>query len=248
MDHSSLSNITQDEFEHQLEQAVSDLQVEEQDAEAARRISAAASGQLSNANNSGTATPVPVEAEDATSVRPSFQAAARDSMDFITRSSDLAQKTMSKPLNAITKILNDLGQDRAQDSNDEAHQHSPDFMRRRGYHPMYYPAQVAPRQEGPSPRRPVPGQREPSDFLPDSATPAAIQAQVDRNAAGQRTATLNTLSSMFPQMDVEVREAVLTSCNNDLAKAVDALVSCKSWSQLLAPVLTYSNVQLEMGC
>lgn len=219
MDHSSLSNITQDEFEHQLEQAVSDLQVEEQQAEARRLV---VPQPTSNAE-SGTSTPVPVDADDAAALRP-FQSAARESMDFLTRSSDLAQKTMSKPLNAISKILNDLGQERPPD------EHLPpqtqDQMRRRGYNPGYYPPQIAP---GAQPRRPHPHQREPSDFLPDSATPESIQAHVDRNAASQRTATLDTLNSMFPQMDSEVREAVLTSCNNDLAKAVDALVRCPFW-------------------
>lgn len=68
-------------------------------------------------------------------------------------------------------------------------------------------------------------EHQPSDFLPDSTTPEAIQARFDRDAAGQRAATLTTLGSMFPQTDPEVREMVLNSCNNDLARSVDVLVS-----------------------
>lgn len=226
MDHSSLSNINQDEFEHQLEQAVSDLQMEEQHAEESRRQSAALREASNAASGSGSATPTKVDAadQDATAPRP-FQFAARESMDFITRSSDLAQKTMSKPLSAISKIISDLG-DPSEESPRSApgpalSPHSAEQRGRRGYNPLYYPGGPS---QGPGPRpRLHPQQR--SDYLPDSATPESIQAQVDNESGGQQKANLNTLESMFPQIDGEVREAVLSSCQYDLGKAVDVLVS-----------------------
>ena len=77
---------------------------------------------------------------------------------------------MSKPLNAIGKIIGGLNGD-----NDAQSPTSPVSERRRGYSGS---------------------NREASDYVSEEMSAGAIQQQIDRQAEGQRTAHLATLQQM----------------------------------------------------
>ena len=62
------------------------------------------------------------------------------------------------------------------------------------------------------------------DWLPDSASAADVQAEIDARAAAETEAALGTLRTLFPTMETGVLEVVLVSSGGDLAQAVDSLL------------------------
>jgi len=62
------------------------------------------------------------------------------------------------------------------------------------------------------------------DWLPDSASAADVQAEIDARAAIETEAALGTLRTLFPTVEKDVLEVVLLSSGGDLAQAVDSLL------------------------
>ncbi|KDQ06115.1 hypothetical protein BOTBODRAFT_39806 [Botryobasidium botryosum FD-172 SS1] len=101
MDHSSLSNITKEQFEQNVESAISALSLSPSPSPTVSR-----SNTLSQSSSSDAPPPSPHAGEE--SARPlQLAALADDTRKFFQRTGDLAQQTISKPLTAIGKIFSD---------------------------------------------------------------------------------------------------------------------------------------------
>ena len=165
---------------------------------------------------------------DATSVRPFIDASAAKA--FFQKSSDIAQRTVSKPLNAIGKIIDDIGSPSKENgparppiSPNRSTSGSEVPRRRRGYTPSLYSQTSESSTSLASPASPTTPTSQsgasqagrqasnynptyllpataPGDYLPEDATPASIQAQIDRGKDGQQRANLETLKQMFPSV------------------------------------------------
>jgi hypothetical protein len=157
---------------------------------------------------------------------------------FFQRSSEVAQRTVSRPLNAISKILSELGEPEQHDEQP----HSPSAANRSPsdtppppsteYAPSYQPRRPRPRQRSqPSPSSslspppqgayPPNPNVEPGDYLPDNAD---VTASIARATEAQQKAALGTLKSMFPDIDEDVLEIVLLSSKGELPAAIDRLL------------------------
>jgi hypothetical protein len=136
--------------------------------------------------------------------------------DFFIRSSDLASKTMSKPLNAIGKIFTEIGQQQQESPlvpgslpNSPvaygAENERP--RRRRGYTPSYVSgASTNPSRSNSLNVDPATGQAaagpgfRSEDYVGDSTPAHAIQARIDQGISNQHQANLETLAAMFPSV------------------------------------------------
>jgi Rab5 GDP/GTP exchange factor len=146
---------------------------------------------------------------------------------FFQRSSEVAQRTVSRPLNAISKILSELGEPEQPVPSPSAVpppvvEYAPSYQTRRPRQPRQRSqpspsATLLPQQSS----YPASANVEPGDYLPDSADVAASIAQATE---AQQRAALGTLKSMFPDIDEDVLEIVLLSSKGEISAAIDRLL------------------------
>jgi hypothetical protein len=155
---------------------------------------------------------------------------------FFQRSSEVAQRTVSRPLNAISKILSELNESPPPSSSGDTQPgpSSPEYAapsyqprlprppRQRSYQSPPLPQQQ--QQQGPGqqgqqyPRNP---NVQPGDYLPDNAD---VAESIARATEAQNKAALGTLKSMFPDIDEDVLEIVLLSSKGEMSEAIDRLL------------------------
>ena len=212
MDASSLSNITQEEFEENVEKAIQELPP-----------SPTASRAAANINVSPFAPSTPGEEAARPLVLPSLD----NTRKFIQRTGTQVQDAVSKPLEAIGRIFETM-QDGVTTPRRQAEIPStPDSPTRR-FAALGLDSQ-------PVSRRWV-IRSDPANVVLTSCseTPRAEPPEDDevQNALNMsqdvyertRRANVLTLRQMFPALDEDVVEAVLESCGDDLGTAIDTLL------------------------
>jgi Rab5 GDP/GTP exchange factor len=105
MDHTSLSNITQEEFEQNVEEAIQNLPPSPSVTPATPQASSP--DYIPEPPKTPSAAPAPGEESASALQMPTPASVAEDTRKFLQRTGTLAQQTISKPLNAIGKILSD---------------------------------------------------------------------------------------------------------------------------------------------
>lgn len=107
MDHTSLSKITQEEFEHNVEEAIQNLP----QSPMPTRSSSSSETPPPETEPEPPKTPSAAPADGEEAARPlqlpTPASIAEDTRKFFQRTSDLAQQTISKPLNAIGRIFSE---------------------------------------------------------------------------------------------------------------------------------------------
>ncbi|KAH8928243.1 hypothetical protein BT69DRAFT_1213065 [Atractiella rhizophila] len=220
LDWSNLSNISQEEFERNVESAISDLPTEFK-SDFALATPNLANTMLPSFPPSAPAPPSiseqPTRCPAAlTSPQPLFPNSAQveaQARAFFQRSTDLAQhaqRTVSKPLMAVGKIFEDLTRRGSTDSERTGEEEERD-------------GPMSPLQ---NPQRVRRGYTLPEEgmYLPDGMDDDEAEETV-RNAHNRRhDAALGTLQAMFPDADKEVVEMVLLSNSGDLGKTIDHLL------------------------
>ncbi|KAG9101641.1 hypothetical protein FRC06_002764 [Ceratobasidium sp. 370] len=230
MDHTSLSNITKQEFETNVERAIIALPPSPDPSPPAGAIPIVSSrstgsdlSQFASASNSSSAG----EESARTLQLPQVAAIAEDTRKFLERTGE----SLSKPLNAIGRIFGEILDDEPQ---------SPS----RGY-PGASSQSYRIRNSQPGTPREQPGLLPPLQFpnlglsssfpnTPNSGlTPprpgspldfSAMQAEIDRAHAAAADAARNTLLQIFPAVDREVADMVLEANNGDLGLSIDKLL------------------------
>ncbi|WVQ95022.1 hypothetical protein IAU59_002114 [Kwoniella sp. CBS 9459] len=248
MDASSLSNITQAEFERNVEDAIQELPPSP---------SASTSRALPPADMS----PFSAVASGEEAAKPLSLTTTVQAIDgtkrFFQRTGNLASEAVSKPLNAIGKILEGMqtaSDDRSEDGSatGSGEERSPE-RRPRAEVPTPSSRDVfwsrrAPFNRATTPESPsrtlqgfglgVPGDGSapasragtptPGDGLaPPDFSSLQIQSTLDISQeayAQTRRANVQTLHQMFPALDEDVVEAVLEGCGDDLGVAIDRLL------------------------
>ncbi|ORX38426.1 hypothetical protein BD324DRAFT_649795 [Kockovaella imperatae] len=219
MDASSLSNITQEEFEANVENAIQDF-VPSPTSERARR-------------------PTPSEMSPFAPSTPGEEAArplALPSVDnarrFFQRTGSQVQEAVSRPLNAIGKIFDPTQQEDdgegpyASSSNNTLQTPRRDARERRPGTPDSPWARFAamgltdsqPASGADTPTRDVP--------IPDFSSDQ-LQSTLDMSQEvyeQTRHANIQTLRQMFPALDEDVVEAILDACSDDLGAAIDRML------------------------
>ncbi|KIM34491.1 hypothetical protein M408DRAFT_303717 [Serendipita vermifera MAFF 305830] len=104
MDHTSLSNITQEQFEANVEEAIQALPPSPVVTPA---TPSTGEDLIPEPPKTPSAAPAPGEESASALQMPTPASVAEDTRKFLQRTSTLAQQTISKPLNAIGKILSD---------------------------------------------------------------------------------------------------------------------------------------------
>ncbi|WVR09540.1 hypothetical protein IAU60_006609 [Kwoniella sp. DSM 27419] len=241
MDASSLSKITQEEFEKHVEDAIQNLPPSP---------STSRSGSLPPADMS----PFSAVTSGEEAARPLTLATSLQALDgtkrFFQRTGTLAQEAVNKPLSAIGKILEGIqiaGDDNSEDGSGD--DRSPDNRSSLNGVPqsrdVFWTRRHAERASTPdSPLRNlqgfglgVPGDGSmpvsragtpsPGDGLVPNATTQQLQSTIDMSQGAYeytRRANVQTLHQMFPALDEDVVEAVLEGCGDDLGVAIDRLL------------------------
>ena len=260
MDSSSLSGMSQEDFESAVEKAIASLPPEEEATQAAQAqhilpdkseqfvtvtpVSSAPSRRQEDVNllqAPGYADP-PV---------PRSASPAEATKDFLVRSSDNLQKTVSKPLQALSRIFTEMGSDadviagiprdgqssqpssstqtwprRRPSQSSMTTPTSP--YKRRGYAPAYInniPQVSANRQQPPqtqsSDRRAI---YQAADYLDDSVSAEEVQEEADRSYKASFSAKIDTLASIFPDIEKETLEIVLLSSGEDVERTIEGLL------------------------
>ncbi|KAL1413571.1 hypothetical protein Q8F55_001345 [Vanrija albida] len=247
MDASSLSNITQEEFESNVEKAIQELP--------SSPSSPRARSSIPTNNDVSPWATTPGEEPARQLALPATAAALDGTKRFFQRTGDAAKEAVSRPLNTISKILQDMQQQATQESGSESgdddtvdrwapggprdrqHEHrahnphgsmpvavpSPQHIHGRGEPapPSHLLAQL-----GISPGDPTPSGT-PREPTPDYAAQMhhTLEASHEEYAREQaRAANVMTLHQMFPALDEEIVDAVLYSCGDDLGHAIDRLL------------------------
>ncbi|KAK6910734.1 hypothetical protein I203_104766 [Kwoniella mangroviensis CBS 8507] len=245
MDASSLSNITQAEFEKNVEDAIQELPPSPS-ASTARALPPADMSPFS-AVTSGE------EAARPLSLTTTVQA-LDGTKRFFQRTGNLAQEAVSKPLSAIGKILETMqspSDDRSEDGSTSGEERSPErrsrqeqqtpasrdvFRTRRSqFNRAATPESPSRTLQGfglgvpgdgsaPASRAgtPSPGDNPIPDF-----SSLQLQSTIDMSQeayAQTRRANVQTLHQMFPALDEDVVEAVLEGSGDDLGLAIDRLL------------------------
>ncbi|WRT68474.1 uncharacterized protein IL334_005450 [Kwoniella shivajii] len=246
MDASSLSNITQAEFEKNVEEAI-------------QQLPPSPSASVTRALPPTDMSPFSTVASGEEAARPLSLPTTVQALDgtkrFFQRTSNLASEAVSKPLSAIGKILETMqspSEDRSEDgsASGSGDERSPERNSRQGSTPgsrdvFRIRRSGFGREETPeTPSRtlqgfglgvpgdtsapisragtPTPGENP----LPDFSS-MQLQSTIDMSQevyAQTRRANVQTLHQMFPALDEEVVEAVLESCGEDLGVAIDRLL------------------------
>ncbi|CAE6524318.1 unnamed protein product [Rhizoctonia solani] len=234
MDHTSLSNITQEEFEKNVEQAIQALPPSPDPSSPAMApaivSSRSTTSDLSQISSSASG-PSSIGEESARMLQlPQVAAIAEDTRKFLERTGE----SLSKPLNAIGRIFSEVLEDEPR---------SPGH----GYPGTPSPASYRPRvgrpdggaQTGLLPPLQFPnlGFDTSNPTTPNGATPthpasrattpldfSAMQAEIDRAHTAATDAARATLHQIFPMMDKEVADMVLEANNGDLGRSIDKLL------------------------
>lgn len=108
MDHTSLSHISQEEFEQKVEDAIQHLPPSPSVTPATPvAASTSAPDSLPEPPKTPSAAPAPGEESASALQLPTPASVAEDTRKFLQRTGNLAQQTISKPLNVIGKMLSD---------------------------------------------------------------------------------------------------------------------------------------------
>ncbi|ELU43446.1 lipase [Rhizoctonia solani AG-1 IA] len=237
MDHTSLSNITQEDFEKNVEQAIQALPPSPDPSSPAiapavvsSRSTASDLSQLSSASGSSS-----IGEESARTLQlPQVAAIAEDTRKFLERTGE----SLSKPLNAIGRIFSEVLDDEPRSPSSGYPGSSQAVYRPRSGQPgamgdsntqtgLLPPLQFhnlgfdtsnpTTPNGGPPPTHPVSRATTPLDF-------SAMQAEIDRAHAAAADAARATLHQIFPTMDKEVTDMVLEANNGDLGRSIDKLL------------------------
>ncbi|KAH7335438.1 hypothetical protein B0J17DRAFT_770054 [Rhizoctonia solani] len=237
MDHTSLSNITQEDFEKYKRgtgySSVTTLTRPFLPATAPAVISSRSTAsdlsQLSSAPGSSS-----IGEESARTLQlPQVAAIAEDTRKFLERTGE----SLSKPLNAIGRIFSEVLDDEPRSPGNGypgASSQAP-YRPRPGrpgapgegqtglLPPLQFPnlgfdtSNPTTPNGGPTPTYPNSRATTPLDF-------SAMQAEIDRAHAAAADAARATLHQIFPTMDKEVTEMVLEANNGDLGRSIDKLL------------------------
>lgn len=249
LEHSVLSNITQSEFEFNVEEAIGRLPRSPPE-------SPDASIPINLSSN-----PPPISKSETN--HPITVPSSSPSIPDLTRSwlfttvPQLAEKAVSKPLNAIARIVDDLASEseemnphrrssldyrRASSSNlGEYHQHHPHHpdLDRRGNRRMRPRSADLPRSDPHSPTHetssPTDHDDQHSGSKPeaDSTSPTGGSNEfldpkdfkrIESLKRAEHLAKLETLGSIFPTLEPEVLEIVLITHDGVISKAIDSLL------------------------
>ncbi|CAE6350015.1 unnamed protein product [Rhizoctonia solani] len=230
MDHTSLSNITQDDFEKNVEEAILALPPSPDPTSPAlapaiisSRSTASDLSQLSSASR-----PSSVGEESARMLQlPQVAAIAEDTRKFLERTGE----SLSKPLNAIGRIFSEVLDDEPRSPSSgypgassqalyRPHSGRPAGGAQTGLlPPLQFPNLGFDTSNPTTPNGTHPGSRAttPLDF-------SAMQAEIDRAHAAATDAARATLHQIFPMMDREVADMVLEANNGDLGRSIDKLL------------------------
>ncbi|CAH7668067.1 vacuolar protein sorting-associated protein 9 [Phakopsora pachyrhizi] len=210
LEHSMLSNISKSEFEYNVEQAISRLPRSPVDTKSLKDRETEAP------NKSTQSTSIP----------------------DLTRSwlfstvPQLAEKAVSRPLNAIARIVDDI----SSDSNEYSHEPDQSINRRPSLQETRRASASGIDYQMPhQPRRP--GSRSWSTGSPvsivnelESKAREALEPsdqdfrRIDNLKRAEHQAKLETLSSIFPKLETEVLEIVLITHHGKISKAIDSLL------------------------
>ncbi|WWC63372.1 uncharacterized protein I303_105972 [Kwoniella dejecticola CBS 10117] len=232
MDASSLSNISQAEFEKNVEDAIQELPP-------------SPSASTSRALPPTDMSPFSAVASGEEAARPLSLTTTVQALDgtkrFFQRTGNLAQEAVSKPLSAIGKILETMqspSDDRSEDGEEADGEGSRDVFRtnrRSQFNRAVTPESPSRTLQGLGLGVPgdgsAPGSRagtpSPGDNpIPDFSS-LQLQSTIDMSQesyAQTRRANVQTLHQMFPALDEDVVEAVLEGSNDDLGLAIDSLL------------------------
>ena len=251
MDSSSLSAITQEEFELAVEKAIASLPSEKEDLHDHLNPQHVYGNQLSPISPQPIRPDGPHMLQTPGSADPRLlrsSSPAEATKDFLVRSSDNFQKTVSKPLQALGRIFTEMGSDAdvigglPRDSQNQQAQSGPSRQssqssvtqpisphRRRGYAPAYHQdvPQVPRRQQVIPARERSEGQRaiyQAADYLDDSVSAEAVQEEADRTHRVAFSAKIDTLASIFPNIEKETLEIVLLSNGEDVERTIEGLL------------------------
>ncbi|KAK8854715.1 hypothetical protein IAR55_003454 [Kwoniella newhampshirensis] len=243
MDASSLSNISQAEFEQNVEIAIQELPPSPSTTTARPLLPTEMSPFAATSPGEEAASPLSLT----TSLR-----ALDGTKQFFQRTGNLAQEAVSKPLNAIGKILEGIqqtGTEGSEDGSEDGSTTSPPQPQSQA--PLSTPRDVFRTRRSQLNRASTPespsrlnffgasglggedsasisrtGTPTPETQLPDFSS-LQIQSTLDmsQEAYSQtRRANVQTLNQMFPALDEDVVEAVLEGCGDDLGIAIDRLL------------------------
>lgn len=241
MEHSVLSNITQSEFEYNVEQAIGRLPR----SPVLERKSAAEG--------------LPISVGGTTSKKGEGQAGENvgqlvgsrmpsTSLPDLTRSwlfttvPQLAEKAVSKPLNAIARIVDDLAsetEDGSQDSDRLRRASSSTLLEvepsrhargsRRGSRPWSADSPRSPSHDLHHPKRSSSSSGEKRNRLASSHEHATTLEdkdlqRIEQLKRAEHAAKLDTLAAIFPQLEPELLEVVLITHHGTISKAIDSLL------------------------
>lgn len=245
LEHSVLSNITQEEFEHNVEQAIVQLP---RSPTQETRVSGTL-GSLVSPTKEGSAVSGPRAEGGGMAGSTSLPDMTRTWL--FTTVPQLAEKAVSKPLNAIARIVDDLASSepdeggpgpgerhglRRASSSVDVHPSSPidsgdparRGSRRRGGRPRSADsprARSADLPPHPSSVLPAHGKEK---LAPPPADPRpGVQTDIDKVESLKRAehaAKLDTLAAIFPQLEPELLEVVLITHRGIISKAIDSLL------------------------
>ncbi|KWU41357.1 hypothetical protein RHOSPDRAFT_23182 [Rhodotorula sp. JG-1b] len=226
LDASSLSNITQAEFEAHVAEAVKQIASEEppppipprdESKRPQPRDASATSADLLQPTE-GVAAALPPNA--------SFPQSVKDSL---LRGTENVERAMSKPLGALARIFEQL----EETANELTGQSGPTSPTSRSFRVPPAPFPPTPGvAEGPPnaypglqsrPSRPGPPPDLAMYAAPDTSDDAVLQ-EIDRQHEEARQAQLETLQSIFPDAEREVIEMVLLSNSGDMGKTIDSML------------------------
>ncbi|PLW37038.1 hypothetical protein PCANC_17334 [Puccinia coronata f. sp. avenae] len=255
LEHSVLSNITQSEFEYNVEQAIGRLP-RSPVLESASAQGGFPLGVNSSVGKSGAEEPEHGGGERAGLLRTATSTST--SLPDLTRSwlfttvPQLAEKAVSRPLNAIARIVDDMATETEENHSGD----HPRPLRRASSSTLIEPGPLDPRRRG-SRRggRPwsadSPRNSQHSELAPDAAASAQRPAsassgekplrvppphfpehhaldedlqRIETLKRAEHRAKLETLASIFPQLESELLEVVLITHHGTISKAIDSLL------------------------
>lgn len=221
MDASHLSHITQSEFESNVEKAIQSLPVDPEDTSLRQLRTPEGNRVTFTPDRSRSGTPVPEE--DASLLSQPNLSFPSSTKAFLLRSTDSVERIVSKPLNALGRIFDQfdtppISLPRSDTVVPEATLSASSSRARRarpaGLH-IPQPQSGRPRSllGPPTPSGEdgrVVGAGDRGLYVSDGVAPDQVSREIDRLHEEKRAASLETLQSVFPQLEQEVLEMVRT--------------------------------------
>ncbi|KAL8293365.1 hypothetical protein RQP46_000066 [Phenoliferia psychrophenolica] len=238
MDSSSLSSITQTEFETHVELAIQNLPVDPSDS-SLRLPSTPIKSSTSPLPPSSSLSPSSSTTLDSDS--PSLLQTQNLSFPdatkaFFIRSSDSVERIVSKPLGAIGRIFEQLEQLAGENDSvatgnlvgpggPHSQPPTPTSMSSPHVISMPPPRQVRKRTQSGVAFNSQ-GEVDPmaGNYVEDGMSPVQVSMEIEKQEEGRRLATLETLTGIFPGLEHEVLEMVLLANSGDMARTIDALL------------------------